>query len=275
VAVITRFHNWQTSDLDWSAAPYDRCAPNLGVIEAWLLEQHGGLRLGCHGDRPIIGGQRPSTHAFGGAVDWRYAPSNPAEPGRWPGRDYTLAVIIPWLIAHSAELGVQAIHDYAGRRIWRPPGTSGRPADSDGWKLQPYGTQMGQPWALWLHLEIHPESWNDTRPIADRIPAGTPEVIVPVPPSPAPPPPASPHPPGGTSTVQVTVQTVRRGSTGGWVKKAQAILAANFSQDVGPIDGAFGPRTEDGIRNVQRFFGLTVDGICGPKTWNILLAVAP
>lgn len=97
------------------------------------------------------------------------------------------------------------------------------------------------------------------------------------PPDPTPIPPTSPIPnptPGG-SVVNVTVVSVRRGSTGGWVRKCQAILNANMGQDVGAVDGRFGPRTELGVRNVQTFFGLTVDGICGPQTWTILFGVAP
>lgn len=60
--------------------------------------------------------------------------------------------------------------------------------------------------------------------------------------------------------------TLRRGSRGEWVRKAQRILAdANF--DPGPIDGIFGPLTETAVREFQRSKGLTVDGIIGPRTW--------
>ena len=70
--------------------------------------------------------------------------------------------------------------------------------------------------------------------------------------------------------IDVTVETIRRGSTGHKVRKAQAILATNFGQTV-TIDGSFGAQTEAAIRNVQAFFGLGVDGICGPKTWEVLM----
>ncbi len=36
------------------------------------------------------------------------------------------------------------------------------------------------------------------------------------------------------------------------------------------VDGAFGPRTQHVVENLQRFFGLQVDGIVGPHTWGLL-----
>lgn len=273
MTVIDKFFNWQSSGLDFDAPLYERCAPGLDVIEDYVLTTWGGANLGCHGDRAIVGGQSPSSHAYGAAWDWRYAAPSAGAAGRWPGRDLVLVEVLPFLIGHSAELGLQAIHDYLGCRIWRPPGHSGRPADGDGWKAQQPASQMGQSWAVWLHLELHPDAWNDTRPIPERI--TVPAAPVPVPPSThVPPPDPGPFPPGEPNVVNITVATIRRGSTGGWVRKAQAILAANFNQPI-PADGAFGAKTEDAIRDVQRLFGLTVDGVCGPKTWGVLLGVAP
>lgn len=37
-------------------------------------------------------------------------------------------------------------------------------------------------------------------------------------------------------------------------------------------DGVFGPLTEAALRTVQGFFGITQDGICGPQTWEKLVA---
>ena len=36
------------------------------------------------------------------------------------------------------------------------------------------------------------------------------------------------------------------------------------------VDGAFGPRTQQTVENLQRFFHLQVDGIVGPHTWGLL-----
>jgi peptidoglycan hydrolase-like protein with peptidoglycan-binding domain len=57
---------------------------------------------------------------------------------------------------------------------------------------------------------------------------------------------------------------LRLGATGDDVKlMQQAIL---------PHDGIFGPATDAALRHYQQANGLTVDGICGPKTWASILA---
>jgi hypothetical protein len=54
--------------------------------------------------------------------------------------------------------------------------------------------------------------------------------------------------------------TLRRGSTGEWVKRLQGVLAID-------ADGFFGPATEAAVRRFQRANALVADGIVGPKTW--------
>jgi peptidoglycan hydrolase-like protein with peptidoglycan-binding domain len=39
----------------------------------------------------------------------------------------------------------------------------------------------------------------------------------------------------------------------------------------GPIDGIFGPRTDEATRTFQTGHGLDVDGIIGPHTWTHLM----
>lgn len=59
--------------------------------------------------------------------------------------------------------------------------------------------------------------------------------------------------------------TLRKGATGTEVRKLQTALnraGANLS-----VDGAYGPKTEQAVRNFQEDCGLTVDGVCGPATW--------
>jgi N-acetylmuramoyl-L-alanine amidase len=45
--------------------------------------------------------------------------------------------------------------------------------------------------------------------------------------------------------------------------------------DVGQVDGVFGPRTDDAVRELQRNTGLTPDGTCGPSTFKALGRLAP
>jgi hypothetical protein len=55
-----------------------------------------------------------------------------------------------------------------------------------------------------------------------------------------------------------TVGSGDRGSSVGWVQK---------SLMVSPIDGEFGPLTEQAVEDYQARKGLSVDGIVGPATW--------
>lgn len=59
---------------------------------------------------------------------------------------------------------------------------------------------------------------------------------------------------------EAALPTIRRGDTGAFVKKLQALLGAE-------ADGFFGPQTEAAVREKQRGCGLVPDGIVGPKTW--------
>lgn len=63
--------------------------------------------------------------------------------------------------------------------------------------------------------------------------------------------------------------TVRRGSRGNEVKTLQSNLniAGNYKLDV---DGIFGLKTENAVKDFQKLNNLGVDGICGPKTWKAL-----
>jgi hypothetical protein len=54
-----------------------------------------------------------------------------------------------------------------------------------------------------------------------------------------------------------------------WVIYLQQTLT-DRGFDPGPVDGAFGPLTEAGVRAYQESAGITVDGIVGPQTWGSL-----
>jgi len=66
--------------------------------------------------------------------------------------------------------------------------------------------------------------------------------------------------------------TIRRGSKGETVAEMQGILE-RLGYDLGScgVDGDFGRMTEKAVKAFQKDHGLTVDGICGPKTWKELM----
>jgi peptidoglycan hydrolase-like protein with peptidoglycan-binding domain len=71
--------------------------------------------------------------------------------------------------------------------------------------------------------------------------------------------------------VQLNVQnkpTVRKGSTGPYVKLVQELLSLRGY--ILKVDGIFGPATETYVRSFQKAHGLEADGIVGPMTWNKL-----
>ena len=58
--------------------------------------------------------------------------------------------------------------------------------------------------------------------------------------------------------------TIRRGARGAHVENLQRLLGGL------KVDGIFGPRTEQAVRQFQQAKGLKVDGIVGPRTWAAL-----
>ena len=66
--------------------------------------------------------------------------------------------------------------------------------------------------------------------------------------------------------------TIRRGSKGETVAEMQGILE-RLGYDLGScgVDGDFGRMTEKAVKAFQKDHGLTVDGICGPRTWKELM----
>lgn len=264
MTIQSEFYNYQANPANLQ--PGNKPNPNASsLLSDYLMDRWGGQFLGSYGERTIREGSSLSTHAYDAAFDWRYE-----NPG--PGLAVCDTEIIPWLIGNSKELGVQAIHHYRNSIIWRPPGTSGRPIDGDGWKVQNSSKSgMGQSWALWLHVELLPSAFNDLRSIEDKLesrgtvvlPAPTPPINNPVVTEPI-------LQPGARTMIEVEVTTCRRGSVGAPVKRMQGTLKDLWNQNI-TVDGNFGPGTETALRNVQSFMGLTVDGICGPKTWDVIL----
>ncbi len=93
------------------------------------------------------------------------------------------------------------------------------------------------------------------------------------------PPPSTPPAPPATPTPEVfdvsTLKTVSQQSPGptvvdSTVASLQAVLAGKWHQGIA-VDGRYGPDTALAVENVQRFMALTIDGICGPQTWPVVL----
>jgi Putative peptidoglycan binding domain len=87
-------------------------------------------------------------------------------------------------------------------------------------------------------------------------------------------PPSPPTPPQPTPGGDVILPTLQQGSTGGYVKSAQALLRDKCGQNIA-IDGVYGPATTQSVKNLQAFFKVPggVDGILGPNSWSTLLAI--
>jgi peptidoglycan hydrolase-like protein with peptidoglycan-binding domain len=62
------------------------------------------------------------------------------------------------------------------------------------------------------------------------------------------------------------------GSTGPPVRRLQSRMSA-VGFDMGGVDGRFGPKTEAAVRKLQQDFNLTVDGIVGQQTWQVVDAL--
>lgn len=81
--------------------------------------------------------------------------------------------------------------------------------------------------------------------------------------------------PEPTQTVNVELNVLRKGDTGGEVLTIQALLNGfGFRDQYGEyldIDGIFGSKTEYAVKRYQKARDLTVDGIVGAKTWNRIL----
>lgn len=79
-----------------------------------------------------------------------------------------------------------------------------------------------------------------------------------------------PEPQPTPSKVVVELDTLSKGSTGGQVKTIQALLNGFIGSNLS-IDGIFGSKTEQGVKDYQKSRGLTVDGVVGAETWNKIL----
>ncbi|MGI8594169.1 MAG: peptidoglycan-binding domain-containing protein [Solirubrobacteraceae bacterium] len=59
---------------------------------------------------------------------------------------------------------------------------------------------------------------------------------------------------------------LKSGSRGLPVRRAQSRMT-RAGYDTGGVDGIYGGKTESAVKKLQSDYGLTVDGVVGPKTW--------
>lgn len=265
MSVQTEFWNFQQLGApqpvdDFAKAGFT--SPNLLRIYKYCKEVYGGQLLGIRPNpRTIRNGAAPSTHTWG-ALDWRYE-----NPG--PGRQVILDELLPLLIEWSLELGVQAIHDYLGDRIWRPPFTSGR--GSNGWvKQNGRGSGMGELWAGYLHVEVHPDTWFDERDVRNVLlgaPLQPPVVTIP------PVPPVPGEEVGEEIIVNFRSREMVKGMTGNDIKWLQERMNTVGGKQL-VVDGQFGAKTEQAVKDWQLFFGMLDDGKAGPQTQQSIIEVS-
>lgn len=67
---------------------------------------------------------------------------------------------------------------------------------------------------------------------------------------------------------------LKNGSRNNFVFLLQFILKNQYNQNIG-VDGVFGQRTQNAVRNFQQTNSLSVDGIVGQNTWKTLLTLSP
>lgn len=229
MTIAKEFTDWQkkrTSDL----AKFPKASPALVSLKDYLVPTFGGANNGIYGVRNIRGSKRTlSSHAFGSAMDYSYR-----------GLSRGVAdTIIDFLIKNSEELGVQAIHDYMGCRIWR----ANRSGDKNfGWMKQRKDNEgMGQPWGDWLHIEVNERKWSDSRSVLEKL---------------------------GSDTRRV----LRPGDFGDDVLWVQHTLQNKANQTI-TTDGKFGTQTEMAVRNVQAFLSGgkgPVTGIVDAEFWKVV-----
>ncbi len=77
-----------------------------------------------------------------------------------------------------------------------------------------------------------------------------------------------------TSSLTVNLPVLRKGDKGDTVKAMQALLIG-YGYNCGStgVDGSFGANTENALECYQEDNDLTVDAVCGPKTWGSLLGL--
>lgn len=142
------YYNWQKpSKADY--VKFRKESPNLVQLCEHLIKVYGGSKAGIYNRRSVRGGDVPSSHTFGAALDWRYESRTRA------------AEAIKELVKNHEKYGVQVVVDYIGCRQW---------IAGSGWRdMKPSSkTGVGQTWAKWLHVETTRSAWGNKTDIFAR-----------------------------------------------------------------------------------------------------------
>ena len=124
----------------------------------------------------------------------------------------------------------------------------------DGWVIEAEGTQAGV-----IKSKITKAKWVEWGELKGVDFSGTASE-----PAPKPAPEPQPEP--------AKRPTIRKGNRNVYVKELQTALdKLGYNLGICGIDGDFGTATEKAVKEFQRDNGLSVDGICGPKTWTALI----
>ena len=133
-----------------------------GTLELLRLasKRWGFTNLGVWANRPMRGSTQLSVHASGRAVDLGYQ-----------NRDNALA-LWNFLIANTAQLGIEEIHDYAYRNpnqdpkdktAWGAGYRSSRGEGMRGIRIFDAKNNAGTPGGRWLHVELAPHFADDAK----------------------------------------------------------------------------------------------------------------
>ena len=206
-----------------------------------LLEAHFGLwNNGSFGVRKKRGKSSYSVHATGRAADlsWRGAPH------RGPGNYEAACKLMDFLVANADALHIEAVFDY-----YPAPFGLGYKCDRDAWQVYSKKAFSGVPGGDWVHFEISNAKADDAQYYIDtmkQLLGDPPKEVKPSAAQPAPKAPAGKSP------------WLTQGSKGDEVKEMQKVVGAE------PVDGDFGPKTAEALREWQAKHDLHVDAIWGP-----------
>lgn len=79
------------------------------------------------------------------------------------------------------------------------------------------------------------------------------------------------NPGNNNSGNEIIYTLIKKGSTGNLVRLAQEkLIAKGYRLPRYGADGSFGGETEEAVKQLQKDAGIGVDGIIGPRTWEVL-----